>query len=152
MRLRLCLACACVVAAAALLVFTKDYAILYTPRVVLRDGTATVTATGTGMEKQLLVNGGNDAFAGYDRNDGASDAGVPCGSSKERAGHLLWHGDNSSVGGFLGYSQHCGRTCSQRAKIVSLLSSRRAKNLGLATFAGSCRRRTPVPGAFDSNV
>jgi spermidine synthase len=45
------------VACVGLLLFTRDYSILFTPRVVLRDSTATVTATGTGMRKQLLVNG-----------------------------------------------------------------------------------------------
>jgi spermidine synthase len=40
-----------------LLIVTKDYEILFTPRTVLRDSTATVTAAGTGMRKQLLVNG-----------------------------------------------------------------------------------------------
>jgi spermidine synthase len=40
-----------------LLAVTKDYGILFNPRIVLRDSTATVTATGTGMRKQLLVNG-----------------------------------------------------------------------------------------------
>jgi spermidine synthase len=48
---------ACVAAIAAVLLFTKDYGILFNPRVVLRDSTATVTAAGTGMQKQLLVNG-----------------------------------------------------------------------------------------------
>ena len=36
---------------------TNDYETRYTPREVLRDSTATVTALGSGMEKQLLVNG-----------------------------------------------------------------------------------------------
>ncbi len=45
--------------AAALAVFflTEDYEADYPERVVLRDSTATVIATGTGMDKQLLVNG-----------------------------------------------------------------------------------------------
>ena len=45
--------------AAALAVFflTEDYEVDYPDRVVLRDSTATVIATGTGMEKMLLVNG-----------------------------------------------------------------------------------------------
>jgi spermidine synthase len=40
-----------------LLTVTKDYEILFAPRTVLRDSTATVTAAGTGMHKLLLVNG-----------------------------------------------------------------------------------------------
>jgi spermidine synthase len=36
---------------------TKDYETRYSPREVRRDSTATVTALGSGMEKQLLVNG-----------------------------------------------------------------------------------------------
>lgn len=36
---------------------TKDYETRYSPREVRRDSTATVTATGSGREKQLLVNG-----------------------------------------------------------------------------------------------
>jgi spermidine synthase len=36
---------------------TKDYETRYFPRKVLRDSTATVTALGSGMDKQLLVNG-----------------------------------------------------------------------------------------------
>ena len=45
--------------AAALAVFflTEDYEVDYPDRVVLRDSTATVIATGSGMEKMLLVNG-----------------------------------------------------------------------------------------------
>jgi spermidine synthase len=45
--------------AAALAVFflTEDYEVDYPDRVVLRDSTATVIATGTGMDKMLLVNG-----------------------------------------------------------------------------------------------
>jgi spermidine synthase len=45
--------------AAALVVFflTEDYEVDYPDRVVLRDSTATVIATGTGMDKMLLVNG-----------------------------------------------------------------------------------------------
>ena len=36
---------------------TNDYETRYSPREVRRDSTATVTAIGTGLEKQLLVNG-----------------------------------------------------------------------------------------------
>src|SRR5271165_992830 len=45
--------------AAALAVFflTRDYETQFAKAVVLRDSTATVTATGTGMEKRLRVNG-----------------------------------------------------------------------------------------------
>jgi predicted membrane-bound spermidine synthase len=45
--------------AAALAVFflTKDYETQFDPAIVLRDSTATVIATGTGMDKLLLVNG-----------------------------------------------------------------------------------------------
>ncbi len=42
----------------AVLIFAgKDYEEGYDPRVVLRDSTATVLATGEGMDKELLVNG-----------------------------------------------------------------------------------------------
>ena len=41
----------------ALIVFTRDYFTVLTPREVRRDYTATVVATGTGMNRQLLVNG-----------------------------------------------------------------------------------------------
>ena len=45
--------------AASLAVFflTKDYETQFPQRKVLRDSTATVIATGTGMDKRLLVNG-----------------------------------------------------------------------------------------------
>src|SRR5271157_128372 len=45
--------------ATALAVFflTRDYATQFTKAVVLRDSTATVTASGSGMHKRLLVNG-----------------------------------------------------------------------------------------------
>jgi predicted membrane-bound spermidine synthase len=46
-----------VLAALAVFFLTKDYESQYQNPVVLRDSTATVVATGTGMEKQLLVNG-----------------------------------------------------------------------------------------------
>lgn len=50
---------ACVVVGAALAIFflTKDYETLFPQREVLRDSTATVIATGTGMRKQLITNG-----------------------------------------------------------------------------------------------
>jgi spermidine synthase len=48
---------AVLVLAAAVIVKGKGYEEKYTPRVVLRDPTATVLATGEGMEKELLVNG-----------------------------------------------------------------------------------------------
>ena len=52
-------AVAAVIVAAALAVFflTEDYEADYPDRVVLRDSTATVIATGSGMDKMLLVNG-----------------------------------------------------------------------------------------------
>ena len=43
--------------ALVLVATTKDFETRYFPRKVLRDSTATVTALGTGMAKQLLVNG-----------------------------------------------------------------------------------------------
>ncbi|MGO9518250.1 MAG: fused MFS/spermidine synthase [Candidatus Korobacteraceae bacterium] len=46
-----------VVAALALFFLTEDYKVDYPERVEMRDSTATVIATGSGMEKQLLVNG-----------------------------------------------------------------------------------------------
>lgn len=46
-----------IVAALAVFSLTEDYEADYPDRVVLRDSTATVIATGTGMDKQLLVNG-----------------------------------------------------------------------------------------------
>ncbi len=52
-------AMAAIVVAAALAVFflTEDYEVDYPDRVVLRDSTATVLATGSDMDKKLLVNG-----------------------------------------------------------------------------------------------
>jgi predicted membrane-bound spermidine synthase len=44
-------------AALAVFFLTKDYETLFPQREVLRDSTATVIATGTGMKKQLLMNG-----------------------------------------------------------------------------------------------
>jgi len=46
-----------IVAALAVFFLTEDYEADYPNRVVLRDSTATVIATGSGMDKQLLVNG-----------------------------------------------------------------------------------------------
>lgn len=43
--------------AAALVLFTKGYPVEYPQSRILRDNTATVIATGQGMEKRLLVNG-----------------------------------------------------------------------------------------------
>ena len=45
------------VASALLALLTRDFETIFPQRVVRRDYTATVIATGTGMEKQLLVNG-----------------------------------------------------------------------------------------------
>jgi spermidine synthase len=44
-------------AALALVAFTKDYPVQYPQSRILRDNTATVIATGAGMDKRLLVNG-----------------------------------------------------------------------------------------------
>jgi len=44
-------------ASLALIVVTRDYENRYSPREVLRDNTATVIATGTGMDRDLIVNG-----------------------------------------------------------------------------------------------
>jgi predicted membrane-bound spermidine synthase len=44
-------------ASLALIVLTKDYENKFYPREVLRDHTATVIATGTGIDKDLIVNG-----------------------------------------------------------------------------------------------
>jgi len=46
-----------VVAALVLFYLTEDYEADYPDRIVLRDSTATVIATGSGMEKILLING-----------------------------------------------------------------------------------------------
>ncbi len=48
---------ALVAAALAIFFLTKDYETTFPQREVLRDSTATVIATGSGMRKQLLVNG-----------------------------------------------------------------------------------------------
>lgn len=45
--------------ALALAIFTQDYTIAFHPRIIRRDYTATVLATGDGMNKQLVVNGIN---------------------------------------------------------------------------------------------
>ena len=44
-------------ASLAVIAFTKDYENQFSPREVLRDHTATVIATGTGIDKDLIVNG-----------------------------------------------------------------------------------------------
>ena len=44
-------------AASVLIVFTQDYPVEYPQSRILRDNTATVIATGQGMQKRLLVNG-----------------------------------------------------------------------------------------------
>ena len=48
---------ALLLAAVAVFVFTKDYVTIFAHRKVLRDSTATVIATGEGMQKRLLTNG-----------------------------------------------------------------------------------------------
>lgn len=48
---------ALVVLAAAVFFLTKDYETIFPQRIVLRDSTATVIATGFGMEKRLFTNG-----------------------------------------------------------------------------------------------
>lgn len=45
------------VAALAIAILTRDFETQYSQREVLRDNTATVIATGSGMSKQLLING-----------------------------------------------------------------------------------------------
>jgi spermidine synthase len=48
---------ALVVSALVVFFFTRDYETIYPQREVLRDSTATVIATGTGMRKRLITNG-----------------------------------------------------------------------------------------------
>lgn len=55
--LQLAAAAALVIAAVTLFFFTKDYQADFPDSVILRDRTATVLATGDGMDKMLLVNG-----------------------------------------------------------------------------------------------
>ena len=55
--LRLAAAAMLVIAAVTLFFFTKDYEVDFPDSVILRDRTATVLATGDGMDKLLLVNG-----------------------------------------------------------------------------------------------
>ncbi|MGO9306223.1 MAG: hypothetical protein ACLP3R_21395 [Candidatus Korobacteraceae bacterium] len=52
-------ASACAIIGAAIVIFflTKDYETIFPQREVLRDSTATVIATGTGMNKRLMTNG-----------------------------------------------------------------------------------------------
>ena len=50
-------ACAIVGAAIVIFILTKDYETMFPQREVLRDSTATVIATGTGMNKYLFTNG-----------------------------------------------------------------------------------------------
>lgn len=56
-KLQLTAAYGIVAASLAVFFLTKDYETQFPQRKVLRDSTATVIATGTGMEKNLLVNG-----------------------------------------------------------------------------------------------
>ena len=51
------IAATAVLVAVALVVGTQPFENRFTPRTVLRDNTATVIATGEGMERQLLING-----------------------------------------------------------------------------------------------
>jgi spermidine synthase len=52
-------ASACAIVGAVIIIFflTKDYETVFPQREVLRDSTATVIATGTGMDKHLMTNG-----------------------------------------------------------------------------------------------
>ena len=56
-RLRAAAVYATAVAGFAILFITKDFETSFAQREVLRDSTATVIATGTGMNKRLLING-----------------------------------------------------------------------------------------------
>jgi spermidine synthase len=68
---------AVVVGACVLLItLTRDFETSYEQRIVRRDHTATVIATGEGMRKQLLVNGyviPRDALVGYPNHRGRAD-------------------------------------------------------------------------------
>ncbi len=55
--LQTAIAASFIMAALAVFFLAEDYEADYPDRVVLRDSTATVIATGSGMDKQLLVNG-----------------------------------------------------------------------------------------------
>lgn len=59
---RTAVATSLVLAALAVFFFTKDYESQFGNRVVLRDSTATVVATGAGMRKRLMINGITTTF------------------------------------------------------------------------------------------
>ena len=83
--------------AAALAVFfaTKNFETLFPDREVLRDSTATVIATGTGMHKRLLTNGiGITQLTPITKMMAHLTLAIVAAGAAQRAGDLLWDGDD----------------------------------------------------------
>ena len=97
--LQLAATAALVIAAVSLFFFTKDYEADFPGSVILRDRTATVLATGDGMDKMLLVNGvGMTSLTPITKMMAHFTLVASAAAAAECADHLLWHGYDVPLG------------------------------------------------------
>ncbi len=136
--------------AAALAVFfaTKNFETLFPDREVLRDSTATVIATGTGMHKRLLTNGiGITQLTPITKMMAHLTLASLPAATAQRAGDLLWNGDDLQIGDVVGHSRDRRGTDTERTAAVHVLSSRWRSAAGLAALAPGDRRWATLHGA-----
>ncbi len=142
-----------VAAALALFFFTADYEVDYPDRVVLRDSTATVLATGSGMDKKLLVNGvGMTSLTPITKMMAHFTLASLPEPPAQCADHLLRHGHHLPLGPVVEHSGHGGGAGSQRPQALRLLSLRRGAGPGVAPGPRGDRRRPALPGAHPAEI
>ena len=133
--LQLAAAAALVIAAVTLFFFTKDYQADFPDSVILRDRTATVLATGDGMDKMLLVNGvGMTSLTPITKMMAHFTLSHLRQPPAQRADHLLRHGHDVPLGNVVGHSGDGGGTGAERAQAFSLTI--------ILTARRCCSRRT----------
>ena len=100
----------------AVFFLTKDYETSFPQREVLRDSTATVIATGTGMQKLLITNGvGMTSLSPITKMMAHLTLASLESAATQCTGHLLRNGNDVPIRDFLGDSVDCGGACAQRA-------------------------------------
>ncbi len=126
--------CSALVMAVVLVAVGRGYVEAYPDGKVLRDSTATVIATGSDMEKDLLVNGfGMTNLTPITKLMAHLPLAFLDRTSAECASHMFWHGNDVSIAAFVGNSRNCSRTCAQRPRSCSGITT--------AMVRRSCNRR-----------
>ena len=102
---------------------TKSYEDQFSHRVVLRDNTATVVATGDGMKRRLLVNGiGMTHANSHDKGHGAPAPGLSQSRSSKCSRGLFRYGHHLPLAALVEHPEHGRGACAQCAPIVLVFS------------------------------